>query len=120
MKGGPGQDLSREPAWQLLGQFGEAAAQVLGLGVVDAERERLLVGRARLGYPAQAAQQLGAGGVPPRIADQVADLLDQARPAAGPSPSATATARLRRATGVSCTVSSTSYQEMTASQSVSA
>ena len=76
--------------------FEEAA-----LGVVGGQLDRRGVGVGRLGAAAEAAEQVGAGGVERLVAVEVgASASTAARPAPGPATSATATARLRATTGV--------------------
>jgi hypothetical protein len=94
-------------------QLGRAG---LVLGQRESGRPRLLRRRRVAG----ADQQLGAGGVPERVALQPDDGVDRREAADGPSRSATAAARLSATTGVPAIANSTSYQDTTAAQSVSA
>ena len=97
-----------------------AAPQVGELSVVLRDRQRGGVGRVGVVGAVEPGEQLGAGGVPERVAARAVDRVDGRQPGrravrARRPP----TARLSRTTGVSCTVSSTSYQDTTAAQSVS-
>ena len=57
-----------------------AATQVLGLWLVHAERNRLLIGDSGRVVSTEPAQQLAAGGMPPRISVEPGDGVDKFEP----------------------------------------
>ena len=85
-----------------LGDLCEPPFQEAALRFLSCERERPLVRLARILRPAETTAEVGAGRVGQAVILQIAaveNLVDERRPAAGPSRIATATARFSSMTG---------------------